>query len=111
MKTRTRILIAVSAVLFAITIAIAGEEEGTSKSFNVGKGGTFEISTSVGDIRISTWDKNEVYVNVEGLDDEDVSHLKMSQSGNGVRVTYRTHWGRWVRSCSFQCECAVAIQP
>ena len=93
MKTVTRILVAAIVALFAITLALAREEAERSKSFNVSKGGTVEISTSVGDIRISTWDKSEVFVNVEGLDDEDLSQVKMSQSGNVVRVSYRTRWG------------------
>jgi hypothetical protein len=93
MKTFTRILIAAIAALFAITLALAREEGTRSKSFNVSKGGTVEVSTSVGDIRISTWEKNEVYVNIEGLDDEDIDQVKMSQNGNVVRVSYRTRWG------------------
>jgi len=93
MKTLTRIFITAIIALFAISFALASEEGTRSKSFNVSKGGTVEISTSVGDIRISTWEKNEVYVNIEGLDDEDISQVKMSQSGNVVRVSYRTGWG------------------
>jgi len=93
MKTLIRIPIATIAALFMITLAFAGEEGARSKSFNVSKGGTIEISTSVGDVRISPWEKNEVYVNIEGLDDEDIGQVKMSQSGNVVRVSYRTRWG------------------
>jgi len=93
MNTWYRILITTVAALFAITLALAREEGTRSKSFPVGKGGTIEISTSVGDVRISPWEKNEVLVNVEGLDDEDFDQVKMSQNGNVVRVTYRTRWG------------------
>ncbi len=93
MKTLNRILIAAIAALFTLTFALASEEGSRSKSFNVSKGGTVEITTSVGDIRISTWEKNEVYVNIEGLDDEAIGQVKMSQNGNVVRVSYRTRWG------------------
>jgi DUF4097 and DUF4098 domain-containing protein YvlB len=93
MKILTQILIAVIVVSFAVTTAFAREESARSKSFNVNKGGTIEISTSVGDIQILTWEKNEVYVNIEGLDEEDISQVKMSQNGNIVRVSYRTRWG------------------
>ena len=93
MKTFNRILIAAIAALFILTIAMAREDVERSKSFNVGKGGTVEISTSVGDIRISTWDKNEVDVDVEGLDDEEINQVKMSQNGSVVHISYRTHWG------------------
>jgi DUF4097 and DUF4098 domain-containing protein YvlB len=92
MKTLTRILITALVALFAITFAIARQDGMRSKSFNATKGGTVEVNTSVGDIRISTWEKNEVYVTVEGLDDEDLEKVKMTQNGNVVRVSYRSHW-------------------
>jgi DUF4097 and DUF4098 domain-containing protein YvlB len=62
------------------------------KSFNVGKGGTLEVSTSVGDIHIKPWEKNEVSVAVEGLEDEELDRVKITQSGNTVRVSYRSRW-------------------
>lgn len=74
------------------------EEKGVrSKSFTVEKGGRFEITTRSGDIRITPWSKNEVLVNAEGIDDEDVDRLKMTQSGNTVRVDFRprSSWGGW----------------
>jgi DUF4097 and DUF4098 domain-containing protein YvlB len=93
MKNLRSICIAAVVALFAVTLTLASGEAERSKSFTVGKGGTIEITTSVGDIRISPWDKNEVFVNAEGIDDDDLRQLKMSQSGNVVRVSYRTHWG------------------
>jgi len=45
-----------------------------------------------GDINISPWDKNEVSVVIEGLDDEDFDKVKMTQNGNIVRVSYRSRW-------------------
>jgi hypothetical protein len=92
MKTYTRILIAALAALLATTLASAREDGSRSKSFSVSKGGTIEVSTSKGDIRISPWEKNEVSVVVEGLDDEDLDNVKMTQSGNIVRVSYRSQW-------------------
>ncbi len=74
------------------------EEKGVrSKSFSVEKGGRFEITTRSGDIKISPWNKNEVLVNAEGIDDEDLDRLKMTQSGNTVRVDFRPrgNWGGW----------------
>ena len=92
MKTYTRTLIAALAALLAATLALAGEDGSRSKSFSVGKGGTIEVSTSRGDITISPWDKNEVSVVIEGLDDEDLDKVKMTQNGNIVRVSYRSRW-------------------
>jgi hypothetical protein len=92
MKTYTRILIATLAALLATTLASAREDGSRSKSFSVSKGGTIEVSTSRGDIYISPWDKNEVSVVIEGLDDEDFDKVKMIQNGNIVRVSYRSRW-------------------
>ncbi len=73
-----------------------------SKSFNVSKGGTLEISTSVGDLHIKPWEKNEVSVSVEGLDDEELDRVKMTQTGNTVRVTYRSRWNnQWGENVVF----------
>jgi hypothetical protein len=92
MKTYTRILIATLVALLASTLALASEEGSRSKSFSVSKGGTMEVSTSRGDIRISPWEKNEVSIVVEGLDDEDFDKVKMTQNGNIIRVSYRSRW-------------------
>jgi Putative adhesin len=92
MKTYPRILIAAFAALLIATFTAAGEDGNRSKSFSVRKGGTMEVSTSKGDIRISPWEKNEVSVVIEGLDDEDLEKVKMTQNGNIVRVSYRSRW-------------------
>jgi hypothetical protein len=92
MKTLHQILIVAMSMLFISTLVWAREDGVRSKSFQVGKGGTVEVSTSVGDIRITTWEKNEVFVSVEGLDDEGLDKVKMTQSGNVVRVSYRSRW-------------------
>jgi DUF4097 and DUF4098 domain-containing protein YvlB len=92
MKTYAQVLMILFMTVCASMYLSAGEDGNRSKSFNVGSGGTLEITTSVGDIRISTWGKNEVFVSVDGLDDEDLDKIKMTQSGNVVRVTYRSRW-------------------
>jgi DUF4097 and DUF4098 domain-containing protein YvlB len=92
MKTLYRILTVSLITLLAAIVMQARQDVSRSKSFNVSKGGTIEVSTSVGDIKIAPWDKNEVYVRVEGLDEEDLSKVKMTQSGNVVRVSYRSQW-------------------
>jgi hypothetical protein len=86
----TTILVALP-LLFAFGGFI--EDDGRTKSFNVGKGGTLEVKVDGGDIRVSVWDKNEVLVKAEGLDESDLEHLKMTQSGNDVFVELRNRWG------------------
>ncbi|MDX2129981.1 MAG: DUF4097 family beta strand repeat-containing protein [Chloroherpetonaceae bacterium] len=70
-----------------------------TKTFQVTKGGTLEVVTDMGEIRVSTYDKNEVTVSVSGYDEEDVDKIKITQLGNTVRVTFRVRrningWGR-----------------
>ena len=92
MKPNTRILVTTFVAFFATSLALGRYEGVRSKSFTVSKGGTIEVSTSVGDIQISTWAKSEVYVTVEGLDEEDLEKVKMTQNGNVIRVSYRSRW-------------------
>jgi hypothetical protein len=68
-----------------------------TKSFTVSKGGTLEVRVEGGDIKISVWEKNEVVVKAEGIDDEDLDRLKMKQRGNDVVVEFRNRggWGGW----------------
>ncbi len=92
MKTFMRILTVALMVFSVAALTLAREEGVRSKSFTVSKGGTIEVSTGVGDVRITTWEKNEVDVTVEGLDDEDLDKVKMTQEGNVIRVVYRSRW-------------------
>jgi DUF4097 and DUF4098 domain-containing protein YvlB len=89
-------------IIAALTIAITGAAfaravaEGNEKkiqSFTVSKGGTLDVSINGGDIRIITWEKNEVMVTVESSDDEEDNEMRMSQQGNTVRITDRDTWG------------------
>ncbi|MCU0453180.1 MAG: DUF4097 domain-containing protein [Bacteroidetes bacterium] len=73
----------------------AAEAGVRSKSFKVAKGGRLDLSTSYGDIRIKPWSKDEVYVSVTGLDEEDLDRLKMTQTGNDVMVSFRPRSRNW----------------
>jgi len=95
MKTITRILATTLILMVISLIAIARQEGVRSKTFNASKGGTIEVSVSMGDIRISTWEKNQVDVTVEGLDEEDLPKVKMTQNGNVIRVSFRSRWNEW----------------
>jgi DUF4097 and DUF4098 domain-containing protein YvlB len=70
-----------------------------TQSFSVNKGDTLQVGVESGDIWISGWEKNEVSVKVEGIADEDLDGLEMSQSGNVVRVRFSdVHgWSGYVR--------------
>jgi DUF4097 and DUF4098 domain-containing protein YvlB len=99
MKKQARFLIAAILVAVPMLLAFRGyvEDDSRSKTFTVGKGGTLEVSVDGGDVKINVWDRNEVLVKVDGIDDEDLDRLKMKQSGNDVRVEFRNRrsWGGW----------------
>ncbi len=69
-----------------------------SKTFAVSRGGTLEVSVGVGDIRITPKDQNEVSVQASGIDEDELDRLKMSQSGNTVRVIFRPRNRGWSNS-------------
>lgn len=62
------------------------------QSFTVGKGSSLDVSVTGCEILIKTADKNEIFVVVEGIDDEDMEYVKMKQSGDEVSVSYRPKW-------------------
>ncbi|MBE0559102.1 MAG: DUF4097 family beta strand repeat protein, partial [Proteobacteria bacterium] len=77
------------ATLLLSSMLQAGGPDSRSKSFTVSKGGKFVLSTSSGDVTLKPWDKNELFVRVDGIDPDDVDKLEMSQSGNTVTVRFR----------------------
>jgi DUF4097 and DUF4098 domain-containing protein YvlB len=68
-----------------------------SKTFDVNKGGTLEVSIGVGDIIVGAWQKNQVSIQASGIDPDESQRLSMEQIGNTVRVTYRPEWGGGAR--------------
>ena len=82
--------------LIAVAFGIAQSSDSKrDRTFSVGKSCSLETSVSGGDLVIKTWDKNEINVSIDGLDDEDLEYVRMEQSGNTVRVTYRPRWSHW----------------
>jgi DUF4097 and DUF4098 domain-containing protein YvlB len=79
------------AVSFLTADEPAEKNAKTSKSFTVQKSGTLEVNV-VGDITIKTWDKAEVFVKANGIDEEDLEELTMEQSGNTVSVIFKPDW-------------------
>jgi DUF4097 and DUF4098 domain-containing protein YvlB len=75
----------------SFALAAPHSDSGTdtqSKSFTVQPGGSLQVDVQVGDIRISTWEKNEVKVVARNDFDEDLEGLEMTQAGNIVRVEF-----------------------
>ncbi len=70
-----------------------------TQSFSVNKGDTLQVSVESGDIWVGAWEKNEVMISAEGIDQEDLDSLSMTQSGSVVRVHFSgSHgWSGYVR--------------
>lgn len=65
------------------------DKDNPTKSFSVKKGGTLVVDVEPGNIEINVWDKDEVFVEAQDIDERHPERLKMAQSGNTVRVEYR----------------------
>ena len=66
-----------------------------TKSFTVKKGGTLNVSITSGDVRVTTWNKNEVNIKIDSEDKEDINNIKATLDGNTVTVksNYSNSWG------------------
>jgi len=75
-------------VVLAMTAVSIVESTAMDKSFKVKKGGTLivEIDGAAADIVVKVWDKAEVLVKVDGLHEEVIEDLEMTESANTVRV-------------------------
>jgi hypothetical protein len=93
MKTKQLFILIILSVLLAATQSLDAQTTTQSKSFKVSKGGTLEVSVRAGDIRLSTWDKNEVFVKASDIEEEDLDDLEMTQTDNTVRVEFQSRWG------------------
>lgn len=76
--------------LFLILTGFAALTNATDKekTFNVSKGDNLEVSISNGNIIVSTWDKDQVYVKAIDVEEEDIKYLKIDQQGNRVIVKF-----------------------
>lgn len=93
---KTKQLIVLSTLFFLALPALGQTDEQTStqsKSFKVSKGGMLEVSVQAGDIRLSPWEKDEVYVKAREIEEDDADNLEMTQVGNSVRVEFHSRWG------------------
>jgi DUF4097 and DUF4098 domain-containing protein YvlB len=96
MKRIRSIAVLALAVLLATSVTVAQKSDSKrDRTFTVGKTSSLEVTVSGGDLLVKTWEKNEINVAIDGLDDEELESVQMEQSGNTVRVTYRPRWNRW----------------
>ncbi len=76
-------------------------QEEIKKTFSVELGGTLKANVNPGEIRVNTWEKNEIIVRVVGLSKEDSKDLAIEKNGTTVTVNYSTGWG-WSDDVQFR---------
>jgi DUF4097 and DUF4098 domain-containing protein YvlB len=79
----------------------AGQSTGRTRTLKIGKGGTLTVQIEgVGaDIAVSTWQKSEIELRIDGLSDEALKDLEINENGNSVRVELYVDEG-WRKSRS-----------
>ncbi len=70
---------------------------GSTKSFQMQKGGKVEFDLIQGNITVDTWNKDEVLIRIESEDEEYGNPLKYKQSGSWLYVTpnYEDGWASY----------------
>jgi DUF4097 and DUF4098 domain-containing protein YvlB len=86
MKKNPWLFLAVPIVLIALSISPVYAQ--TSKSFDVGAGGSLVVKV-VGDVALKTSSAGPVTVEALGISQQDLADLSMTQSGSVVRVDFR----------------------
>ncbi len=90
MKKNPWLFLAVAIAVVALSIIPAYSQ--TSKSFNVGAGGSLVVVV-VGDLTLKTSAAGQVTVEALGISPQDLPDLSMTQTGNTVRVEFQPHDG------------------
>lgn len=91
MKKNLFSLVLTALLVFAIS-SIGVSQEKITKSFNVKKGENLSVKVS-GDVKVESWSKDEVHIEVIGLDADDAEDLKMKQDGSTVSITLKNRDG------------------
>jgi hypothetical protein len=80
-------------LLLVLIVASAGlSQEKITKSFSVKKGDNLSVKVS-GDVKVDSWSKDEVFIQVIGLDEDDAEDLRMKQDGNTVSIQLKSRYG------------------
>jgi DUF4097 and DUF4098 domain-containing protein YvlB len=91
-------------LILTLLCASPAAQSRVSRSFQVGAGGSLTVTAGLGDILISSGARNQVSVDVDGLDEAEAGQLSIEQSGNGVHVDYRPTRGSRRRAVVFRIQ-------
>ncbi|NCQ19099.1 MAG: hypothetical protein COZ80_08820 [Ignavibacteria bacterium CG_4_8_14_3_um_filter_37_9] len=88
MKAKIFFSLILTAIFVAGITRTGISQDRFTKNFQVKKGERLSVKVS-GDVRVESWSKDEVLVEVSGLDAVDRNDLKITQDGNTVSVSLR----------------------
>ena len=88
MKTNKLFNLILTAIIVVGITQTGMSQDKLSKNFSVKKGDNLYVKVS-GDVHVESWSKDEVLVEVTGLDAVDRDDLKIAQDGNTVSVSLR----------------------
>jgi DUF4097 and DUF4098 domain-containing protein YvlB len=97
MNQRNMVALGLCAVLLTVMVS-AGEK---TQSFSAKKGGQLELRADAGSVTVRGWDKDEVYVRVQSLNEEQLKSVTMSEGGGKVLVEFRWAQNRNVEDLQF----------
>jgi DUF4097 and DUF4098 domain-containing protein YvlB len=94
MKTTKLILNGLMLLVFLLTAKNFAQDDEPiiKKMFNVNKGGKLTVDVNPGEIKISTWSRDEVEVKIDGLDEEGLSKVEITSDKNNVSIVYDESW-------------------
>ena len=88
MKNKNLLSFVLTAMLLLGMTNFGLSQERITRSFQVKKGDNLTTKVT-GDVRVESWSKDEVSIEVTGLDKSDLDELKINQDRNTVNVTLR----------------------
>lgn len=81
---------------FTVSLFAGGIKVLHEKTFSVEKGELLELYSSMGNVKISTWDKNEVYVKVYGNSKaEEKVEFSFDETSRGVKIKAEKRGSGW----------------
>jgi DUF4097 and DUF4098 domain-containing protein YvlB len=87
-------------VLALAMTAVAGEK---TQSFPAKKGGALEVRVAGGSVFIKGWEKDEVFVRAQSMNDDQLKKVEITQGGGQVLVEFRWE-GRGIEDMRFDIQ-------
>jgi DUF4097 and DUF4098 domain-containing protein YvlB len=86
MRTYKNILTMISLFIMASSILAMNEDRDRTKSFSVRNGEKLYTDLNQGDIKIKTWNKEEVLIQVRGVESDEIKNLYITYENHVVSV-------------------------